>query len=59
MDDKDAPPRGTLGTVLLDSQDVGDGRSQTFIEWDGGILLGVVQPADQVVVITEKVNTGG
>lgn len=49
MNDVQAPPEGTLGTVFLV-----DDMGTIHVRWDNGSSLGVVYGADQCVVVSEN-----
>ncbi|NVF11629.1 DUF4314 domain-containing protein [Anaerococcus sp. AGMB00486] len=49
MEDEQAPPRGTLGTVI-GVDDIGS----IIVEWDNGSSLNVIFKVDRVKVISKK-----
>ena len=49
MDDPQAPPAGTRGTIIT-VDDIGD----LVVAWDNGCGLNVVPGVDQVRIITEE-----
>lgn len=49
MNDVQAPPKGTLGTVFY-VDDIGT----IHVKWDNGLSLGVVYGEDECRVVSEK-----
>lgn len=49
MNDVQAPPKGTLGTVFY-VDDIGT----VHVRWDNGLSLGVVYGEDECRVVSEK-----
>ncbi len=49
MDDEQAPPYGTLGTVMGV-----DGIGNILVQWDTGSTLSVIPDVDEIVILGDK-----